>query len=102
MILYVILLSLAIWGIAALFTDGMVLEKLGDKLIGDKKDPVAYANSSWLNRKWHKPIFTCPVCMPSVWGLIASIVFDLSVIDALVLIITTCGLNFIVTKHLDK
>jgi len=102
MITYIIILSLCIWGFAALFQEGMLLEKLGDFLV----PPEPVRKKDWLERNWHKPVFSCPICMASVWGTISSAyLFTSGRFDSfeqwIILVFATCGLNFIITRILS-
>lgn len=88
-------LSLFIWGIAALFDEGMILEKFGDWLLKHI--------GPWLS----KPLFSCPVCMSSFWSIVASAYlllngYEWSVDNWIFLAISTCGLNYIIMKHLSR
>jgi hypothetical protein len=103
MITYILIASLITWGIAALFDEGMLLGKLGDLLINDKH---AHYHKDWLRRHWHKPVFSCPTCMASVWGTIfSSYLFATgrftTIEEWLVLCFAVCGLNFIIVKFLS-
>jgi hypothetical protein len=80
--------SFWIWGIYAPFSEGYVFEKVGTfftKLLG---------------KQIVKPLFACPVCMPSVHGsILAVVVYDFTFI-ALAFVICLCGLNFIIKSIL--
>ncbi len=102
MITYIIILSLCIWGFAALFQEGMLLEKLGNFLVPEH---ITFKHG-WLERNWHKPILSCPICMASFWGTVASAyLFTSGRFDSfeqwIILVFATCGLNFIITRILS-
>jgi hypothetical protein len=90
MLIKIVTLALVLWGISATTQDGMIFSKAAD----------------WVTNKykgvWHKPLFSCPMCMASVWGLIASVYWDLSIAEWLVLTFGVCGLNFVIYQHLSK
>lgn len=75
-----------IWGLAALFTEGMILEKWG----------VAAEESKY--RMFFKPLILCPPCMSSVYGVLASFYFHYDLSHLIVLILGTCGLNYIIAN----
>lgn len=86
-----LLISVAwIWGICALFSEGFILEYVGNKLKSKLPD--------WIT----DPIFGCSVCMSSVHG---TLIFFLSIMaqEFTILLwpifcICLCGINFIINK----
>ncbi len=90
MLTKIITLALVLWGISATTSDGMIFSKPAD----------------WITNKikgvWHKPLFSCPMCMASVYGVTASVYLGLTIEQSLVLIFGTCGLNFIIYQHLSR
>jgi len=94
-LLLTIKLSLFTFGVSALFDEGMIFEKLGSALVRTL--------GVWAC----KPLFLCPICMTSVYSGLMSIYFLCmgyiwSVDDWLIIMLTTCGLNFILTRWLTK
>jgi hypothetical protein len=88
-------LALWIWGIAALFDEGMLLETLGDMMQKEL--------GHWIC----KPLFSCPICMSSFHSLLLAGILllvgePLSFPEWVYLAISTCGLNFIITKLLSR
>lgn len=89
-ILLLIIGSLWIWGVFALFDEGNLLwpvRKWADSIFGE----------------WTKPVFSCPYCMSSIHGL--SIFYfahgyDYSVVAYGVYVMCLCGLNFIIKEYL--
>lgn len=90
MIHEVVILALMLWGVSAAFEEGMVLGWLGTWL--EKRMPVLIL----------KPLIMCPACMSSVYGTAWSLYFDYSLEQAAILILATCGLNFMIMKHLMR
>lgn len=109
-ILLLILTSLWIFGFRALFQEGMILEKVGDKLWGDDGGfikGVNYKKIKGILPEWLcKPLFQCPPCMSSIHGTYSYFMFfnhaSLSNTDTVclwvVFCITLCGLNYLITK----
>ena len=94
-LLLTIKLSLFIFGISALFSEGMLLEELGNTL--ERKLGV------WAC----KPLFACPICMSSVWSILMSLYFVVHGYiwtweDWIITMMTTCGLNIIITRWLNR
>lgn len=86
MISTIIILSLMIWGVAALFTEGMLLEKAG----------AAIEQSKY--RWFFKPLVLCPPCMSSVWGTAASLYLGCDVAHWFTLVFATAGLNYLIAN----
>ncbi len=86
----IVLLSLFTWGVSALFEEGMILGSVGQ----------------WLEANVHKnilkPTIWCPACMSGLYGMVVSYYFGYSIEDTVILILCTCGLNFIIMKHLQR
>jgi hypothetical protein len=61
-LIYIVLMALVATGAHIVQEDGMILHPLA-KLLGQ------------LPAFLHKPLFTCPVCMVSVWGIPAALYF---------------------------
>jgi hypothetical protein len=80
--------SFWIWGIYAPFSEGYIFEKVGIFL------------TKILGKQVSKPLFACPVCMPSVHGsAIAFIFYGLS-LTSIAFVICLCGLNYIIKSIL--
>jgi hypothetical protein len=88
--------SLGIWSIHILFQEDHLLEKAGD----------------WMDNNWpekvNKPLWACPICMSSVWGLIGFFALDFIFgvhhdIKLLIpFIFCLCGLNTIILNLTSK
>jgi hypothetical protein len=88
--------SLGIWAIHILFQEDQLLEKAGD----------------WMDEHWpekiNKPLWACPICMSSVWGLIGFFALDyfFNVHHGIKLLIPfilcLCGLNTIILNLTSK
>ncbi len=87
MITTIFILAFIIWGIAALFTEGMLFGELG-KLIEGHKYRVVF-----------KPLILCPPCMASVWGSAASLYLGYDIAHWLVLVFATAGINYIIANR---
>lgn len=87
MITNIIILSLVIWGIASLFTEGMILGKIGAMIEGSKY--------RWV----FKPLMLCPPCQSSFWGTATSLYLGYSVEQWLVLVFAVAGLNYIIANR---
>jgi hypothetical protein len=87
-ILLLIIGSLWIWGIFALFDEGNLLwpirKRIEDLGLG----------------MWIKPLFSCPYCCASVHGLLISAYFYGPSLVTIPYIICLCGLNFIIKEYL--
>ncbi len=91
MIANIFTLSFIIWGIAALFEQGMILESIGDAIA---KSRPKY------RLKWIlKPFILCVVCMPSVWGSAAAWYLEYDFIHWIVLVFASVGLNYIIANR---
>lgn len=91
MIAAIFITSLFIFGIHALFQEGMLLGFAGDKIrsIGDHTQEK-------FNIDIAKPLTECPPCMASFWGLLAFPFTGLTVVNLLVFLIALAGLNYII------
>jgi hypothetical protein len=87
-LLLLIINSLIIWGIYCVFSEGYLLEKVGEFI---RKDCP----------KWViKMLFGCPPCMSSLYGsVVAVVVYDFHSI-VIAYILALCGLNFIIKSIL--
>lgn len=85
--LYLVLVinSLACLGVHCLTRDGMLFE------------PIALSIRHYIGEFWSKPLFDCPPCMASVWGIIGWFYFapELHLIPYLLVL---CGINSLMTK----
>jgi hypothetical protein len=83
--LVLVLNSLACLGVHCLTREGMLLEKVGNYI------------RHYVGDYWSKPLFDCPPCMASVWGLMGWLYFvtDLHLIPYLLIL---CGLNALTSK----
>jgi hypothetical protein len=88
--------SLGIWCLHILFQEGHLLEKAGD----------------WMDEHWHekinKPLWACPICMSSIWGVIGFCALDFLFgvhhdIKLLIpFIFCLCGFNTLLLKLTSK
>lgn len=95
-LLSLIPVSLGIWCIHILFQEGHLLEEAGD----------------WMDNNWpekvNKPLWNCPICMSSVYGLIGFFAIDFFFdvhhhIKLLIpFIMCLCGLNTIILNLTSK
>lgn len=88
MITNILILSALIWGLACLFTEGMIFGWIGSRI--ENMDD----RYKWLL----KPIILCPPCMSSVWGSVAALYLGYDISHWLVLVFTTVGLNYIIAN----
>jgi hypothetical protein len=86
----IIILALCLWGIAALFDEGMIFESIGNYL--EKQLP----------RYILKPIMLCPACMSSLWTAAWAYYFDFTIERWLITTFAVCGLNYLVMKFLMR
>lgn len=82
--------SALIWGIKCLFSDGFIFY---------------FNRASWPD--WvKKPLLTCPPCMSSVWGTVWFLYitwqYPFHAGEWIVFCVQLCGLNFFMTKLIDK
>lgn len=88
--------SLGIWCINVLFQDGHILEKAGDWMELHFPEEV------------NKPLWMCPICQSSFWGLVGFFAvqyfFDVYLTLKLLIpfIFCLCGLNTIIAKATSK
>lgn len=93
---------LGIWGLHILFQEGHLLDIVGDKLRGTYED-----EGTW-REHWTKPIFDCPICMSSIWGIIGFFAIryffnvDLPIKQIVPFLFCLCGLNTIISKLTSK
>lgn len=95
-LLSLIPVSLSIWAIHILFQEGMLLGKQG----------------KWMLLNWPKhitkPLFDCPVCQSSVWGLIGFFAIryffnvDLPIKQLIPFIFNLAGLNTLLSKLVNN
>lgn len=81
-----ILTSLQITGIWVLFQDGMIFNPLIARYNGER---------------WTKPLFSCLICMSSVWGLIFWITQWNFSTNILLFILAVTGINTIINSVVD-
>ena len=109
--LALVLNSLACLGVHCLTREGMLFEKLRNLIhwllwsffywicvnINKKRLPFFKMNAQKIANYLCKPLFDCPPCMASVWGLIGWFYFvtDLHLIPYLLIL---CGLNALMSK----
>jgi hypothetical protein len=95
-LLSLIPVCLGIWAIHILFQDDHLLEGPGVII------------TAYVGEKWVKPLFDCPICMSSVWGVIGffSIRYffnvDLPMRQIVPFVFCLCGLNTIISKLTSK
>lgn len=83
-LLLVVITSLWIWGVFAVFDEGNLLW-------GVRKVCEATIGTSWC-----KPLICCPYCMSSVHGGLIGLWYYGFKPEVIVLIFCVCGLNFII------
>jgi len=94
---YIATVCLGIWGIHILFQEGHLLERPGNWMRDRSPEP-------W----WIKPLFDCPICMSSVWGIVGFFAvdyfFDLHMPYRQIVpfVFCLCGLNTILGKLTTK
>jgi hypothetical protein len=83
--LVLVLNSLGCLGVHCLTREGMLFEQAANFI------------RHYVGEFWSKPLFDCPPCMASVWGLIGWLYFvtDLHLIPYLLIL---CGLNALTSK----
>jgi len=90
MISHLIITSLLIWGVYAVFSSRHLLGKLGAWI--EDKTSTAFC----------RPLFLCPTCMSSVWGGVAGIIiYDFS-LTVIVFVLCLAGLNYIINSLLPE
>ena len=82
----ILILSLTIWGIACLFTEGMLFESIGQRIEESNWKPIL------------KPVILCPPCMASVYGTLFAFSIHLHWTQWIVLVFASCGLNYIIAN----
>src|SRR5688572_2616518 len=104
--------SLGIWCVHILFQEGQLFGTKG-RLFGDLgakiKGPKSKPGEPPTKREFYsKPLFDCPVCMSSLWGLIGFFAIryffnvDLPWRQLLPFIFCLCGLNTLLSKLTTK
>jgi hypothetical protein len=96
---------LGIWAIHIIFQEDHMLGKLGDKLRGPRSP-----DDQPLTRReyWMKPLFDCPICQSSFWGVIGFFAIrfffnvDLPIKQLIPFVFCLCGLNVIISKLVNK
>jgi len=85
----VILISSIITGIHIACMDGMVLEK--PRIFVQNSMDVIFGHK--LSEILQMPLFSCNICMSSVWSLIMFTYFNVEYYDVPALIFAVCGIN---------
>lgn len=93
----VALVCAVIWGIHVAFERGYIFGFLGDYLANKLPSYIT------------KPLFACPVCMASVWGVIFHSLYlwvnqQSGVVDTStpIIIFATAGVNYVIISALNK
>jgi len=83
--LVLVLNSLACLGVHCLTREGMILEKVANYI------------RLYIGEFWCKPLFDCPPCMASVWGLLGWFYLtpSLAIVPYLLVL---CGVNALTSK----
>lgn len=83
---------LFIFGIHVCFKEEMIFEKAADWIEEKVKDHY-----------WLKPLYSCPICMSSIWGGACFIIFSgLSIFLLPVWVISMAGANYIILQLISK
>lgn len=97
--------SLGIWCIHIIFQEDEIFGKIGEKIRG----PRTEGDEPLTKREyWLKPVFDCPKCMSSLWGLIGFFAIryffnvDLPLKQLIPFIMCQCGLNLLISKLTTK
>jgi hypothetical protein len=91
-VIYIALnISLIIFGIHAATRDGMIFEHPRVAIQNAMDGLLGVVWSEWLQ----KPLFSCVVCMSSVWGVMLSVYFGVALYDIPAMILTVTGINFV-------
>jgi quinol-cytochrome oxidoreductase complex cytochrome b subunit len=84
----ILLTALVIWGIHCVLSPRFVFHFIGE----------------WIKRTvgeyWSKPIYSCPACMSSLYGVAACVIARVNFLHAPFFILALCGLNFILIEFL--
>lgn len=89
MIHWLLITTLWIWGIKAIFTYPFIFWKQGDWL------------DSNLPRYLVKPLISCPVCMPSIHGTCMFLYSDQTgVMNWIIFVIALAGINYLIVEFL--
>lgn len=86
----IVTVALCLWGVSALFDEGMILGKAGEWMV--KKFPLYIS----------KPLFFCPACMAGIWGTAFSVYSGYDIQEWITLVFGVCGLNFLTMKFLTQ
>lgn len=93
-------MSLYIWGVKKVFDD--LLFWISEPIYSVLKTLFGETSADYIV----KPLFTCIWCMASVWGIIFFWVnpFEtlFSTMEIIWALLATCGLNYIVSRLLDR
>jgi hypothetical protein len=103
MVIDALMISLFCWGLWN-FIDEWILF-VAEKRIRSNDKRALYHLAAWLtthaDKRWAKPLWTCPMCMPSIWGSIISLlIFVNSFADTAVIIAASSGINYLVVHNL--
>lgn len=112
MIELIIIFSIFTLGLYTAASDGFILAPVkhfiahnilgGHQYIRDKDEGYEFS-PAWIENIW-KPILGCPICMVSFWGIILYTLLCGYSIESIyelpIIIISSCGINFIVFKNL--
>lgn len=63
---------------------------------------LEYYGLSFFVQWMAKPLFMCPPCMGSFWGLSWALLYDHSFSEGMVHIIAVCGLNYVLFKFMNR
>jgi hypothetical protein len=85
------------WGFFCIFRDGYFLAPIGNLLRKTlPTSPETYA-ATW----YTKPLFDCPPCMSSLYGLsISAGYFHFHILEMIVYVVCLCGVNFVIKSIL--
>lgn len=89
-IIYLVITSLWIFGVYAVFDSRHLLGKVGGWVMSQTSETLC------------RPLFRCPVCMSSVHGGLFGVVFYDFTLTVLPFIICLAGLNFIINSLLPE
>ena len=82
-LIHIITISLSVIGAYVAMKDGMILQFI----------PRILRNAPWWVKK---PVFDCPVCMASVWGITFSLFLPILTIQLLLMVPAIAGLNWLI------
>lgn len=90
-LLLILCTMLWIQGFNCLFSEGHLLEKVGDWMFGNLPEVI------------YKPTVGCPMCMSSLHGTVAYLIFaNTGIYLWPVFCICLCGLNYVISKFTTK